>query len=109
MQNVISHSLRADRHPRTSLRLDGLRVTPTIAGRPPYLTGETAVSVRAHAGAREEIRLAEQELERWEAAFDRNGGEDPDEYRAEIRLAEARLRSAWIGEERCRLADRLPG
>ena len=71
-----------------------LRRAPAIGGRPPYLSGEAVGPARLSTAAREEVRLAREELARWEDAFDRNSG-DPDEYRKEIRIAEQRLRSAF--------------
>jgi hypothetical protein len=74
-------------------------MSPVLA-MPLYLRGETAAPTPAHTAAREEIRLAELELERWETAFDQHRGGNPDEYHVEIRVAEERLRSARIHEKR---------
>jgi hypothetical protein len=67
---------------------------------PRYLRGETIAPTPALTAAREEIRLAKRELERWETAFDQHREGDPDEYHVEIRVAEGRLRSARIREKR---------
>lgn len=75
--------------------VDKLRMSPAIARRPPYLRGESVGLPYPSSGAREEVRLAQEELGRWQDAFDAHGQGDPDEYQAEIRMAEKRLRSAY--------------
>jgi hypothetical protein len=73
---------------------------PPVLAMPAYLRGETAAPTPAITAAREEIRVAERELERWETAFDQHRVGNPDEYHVEIRVAEERLRSARIREKR---------
>ena len=77
---------------------DTFRRAPAIAGKPPYLSGQTGGLACISTFALEEIRLAREELGRWEDAFDRNSG-DPDEYRNEIRVAEERVRSAFASAD----------
>ena len=69
--------------------------SPAIAGRPPYLRGEPVGLPYLSAAAREEVRLAQEELGKWQDAFDGHSQGDPDKYRTEIRIAEGRLRSAF--------------
>jgi hypothetical protein len=74
---------------------DKLRLSPAITGRPPYLRGESVGLPYLSTAAREEVRLAQEELGKWQDAFDGHRQGDPDEYRMEIRTAEKRLRSAF--------------
>jgi hypothetical protein len=80
--------------PKTFVGDVGLHLSRSASGRPPYLSGERDGVIRLSTAKREEVRLAQQELDRWQDAFDQNGHGDPDKYHIEIRLAERRLRSA---------------
>ncbi len=72
-------------------------------GRPPHFNGARNETIQPSAAEAEEVRLAQQELDRWQDAFDRNrGGENPDRYHSEIRFAELRLRSAISSVARAR-------
>ena len=77
-------------------RIDMLRLGPKPIRRPPYLSGQVVGHTNISAAAFEEVRLALQELSRWEGAYDGNKTGDPDEYLVEIRLAEKRLRNALL-------------
>ena len=79
-----------------SRRIEMHRLRPKAAGRPPYLSGQVVGHTNISATALEEVRLALQELSRWEGAYDGNKTGCPDEYLAEIRLAEKRLRNALL-------------
>jgi hypothetical protein len=71
------------------------RLLGAASGRPPYLRGEPDGTIRPSAARREEVRLAQENLDRWQDAFDQNClGYDPNKYHAEIRVAERRLRLA---------------
>jgi hypothetical protein len=72
----------------------------TALYKPPYLRGQIVAASPTLTAAREELRLAERELELWESAFDRQREGNPDEYHVEIRVAEDRLRAARISENR---------
>jgi hypothetical protein len=79
----------------TLLNDASLRLLRLANGRPPYLSGERDDVIRPSATEAEEVRLAQQELDRWQDAFDQNcHGDDPDRYHSEIRFAERRLRLA---------------
>jgi|EndMetStandDraft_4_1072995.scaffolds.fasta_scaffold1088400_1 hypothetical protein len=72
-----------------------LRLLKSASGKPPFLSGERdGAVIRLSTAKREEVRLAQQELDRWQDAFDQNCQGDPDKYHNEIRLAERRLHSA---------------
>jgi len=62
----------------------------------PYRIGQERGFARIASAAREEVRLARQELNGWESAYDRNSTGNPDRYHAEIRLAEIRLHAALL-------------
>jgi hypothetical protein len=92
--------------PKTFVRDVGLYLSRSAGNRPPYLSGEENGVIRLSTTKREEVRLAQEELDRWQDAFDRNDRGDPDRYHTEIRFAERRLRSA-ISSANCR-AEAVP-
>jgi hypothetical protein len=77
-------------------QIDLFRTNRTIASRPPYLSGQVVGIASISTAAREQVRLAQQELKGWEGAYDSNSTGHPDKYCAEIRLAEERLRTALL-------------
>jgi hypothetical protein len=66
----------------------------TTTSRSPYRLGQERGYVTISSAAREEVRLARQELTGWESAYDCNSTGNPDRYQSEIRLAELRLHAA---------------
>jgi hypothetical protein len=76
--------------------IDVFRPNRTIKSRPPYLSGQVVEIASISTAAREKVRLAQEELNGWEGAYDSNSTGHPDKYCAEIRLAEERLRAALL-------------
>ena len=76
--------------------IEVFRTNRTIASRPPYLSGQAVGIKSVSTAAREQVRLAQQELKGLEGAYDSNSTGHPDKYCAEIRLAEERLRAALL-------------
>jgi hypothetical protein len=91
-----SHMTNAVRTQAGIRHADMFQPDLTINGKPPYLTGQGLGSARISSAAREEVRLATQELKGWESAYDCNSIGSPDRYQAEIRLAEIRLHAALL-------------
>jgi hypothetical protein len=76
--------------------IDQLRPNRTMTSRSPYLSGLAVGVTSTSTAAREQVRLAQQELKAWEGAYDRNSTGHPDKYCAEIRVAEERLRAVLL-------------